>query len=377
MQHAVILEMRLIPVWFQRALQAAGYAALTIALLWSVLALWFYDVLPAPLPRVLSVAWAVSLLVLFFAWRVFGLRPLLARHCPWLPQWFTHGVPHAGAIAAALIGYASIYMAWKLKTPSADRAWVEEQARDISVRYGNGTAVLENVRNAVHRGPGDADIRWETRTYPLDAIQSLDVIIEPFMEFEGISHFIMSFGFEDGRHLAVSVEARVEAEEDFGIIAAMFKEFELVYVVGDERDVLWSRVFVQDHPVFVYPVRVTDREQLRALFVLVLNHAAALGNRPQFYNTLLNNCTNAQLRHIEYLTASRFPWLDYRLILPGFVDRFLFDHGVIATDLTLEELREESLINPRAVDPAAMDEVEWSRRIREKPSGQGPVEAGQ
>lgn len=356
--------MSLIPVWFQRVLQCVGYAVLGVALLWSVGALWFFDPLPAPLPQTLAVLWVIVLLVLFFGWRIFGLRPVLARHCPWLPDWFTSGVPRTAAIVAAVAALVVIRAAWSLKQPSADRTWVPGQARDVVVRHGEDVVTIENVRNTTHHARGEADVKWETRDYDLDGIRTLDVIIEPFMEFEGISHFIMSFGFEDGEHLAVSVEARVEADERFGVLAALFKEFELVYVVGDERDLLWSRVAFEEHPVFVHPVRVREREQLRALFVLVLNHAAALAKRPRFYNTITNNCTNAQLRHVEYLSAIPFPWWDYRLIFPGFIDRFLHERGAIDNSMPLEELRESALINPRVRDPAGMTGPEWSRAIR-------------
>jgi hypothetical protein len=358
--------MKMIPVWFQRILQFAGYVVLMIALLWSLVALWFlHPPLPPLVAHIAAVCWLISLLLLFFGGRVFGLRPLLAKRAPWLPRWATHGIPHTAAISAALVGFAAIRLLWEMKTPSDAREWVSDQSRVPYVRFEEGGKVsIENVRNTFYRTNDDFDVRWETRTYSLDQIRTLDLMIEPFMEWQGISHFLLSFGFDNGDYLCFSVEARVEAAERFGILPALFKEYELVYIAGDERDLLHRRVNLQHHNLFLYPVKVRDREELRALFVLVLNHAAKLKTRPEFYNTLIRNCTNSQLRHIEYLTASQFPWWDYRLILPGYVDAMLHSYGAIDNTVSLETLRKRSVINAQATPPGAMSGPDWSRQIR-------------
>jgi hypothetical protein len=109
---------------------------------------------------------------------------------------------------------------------------------------------------------------------------------------------------------------------------------------------------------------VRNREQVRALFVLVLNHASRLSERPRFYNTLTQNCTNTVMRHIEYLTASEFPWWDYRLILPGYIDLFLYEMGAIDSDLPMAELRQACLINERVLPPDGLSGPGWSAKIR-------------
>jgi hypothetical protein len=360
--------MKLIAPWLQRILLIVGYGTLTALLVWSILALWFgTPPLPRILARITAVVWLAGLLFMFFGWSMFGLRKFLKAHVPWLPDWVVVGLPRTAAISVALAGFLIIRLLWTLKQPSDDRVWVPDQARVPVVQYGQSSVTIHNFRNTLYRTRDDFDVRWETRTFALDQISSLDIMIEPFMEWQGISHFLMSFGFEDGEHVCVSVEARVEETEEFGILPALFKEYELVYVVGDERDLIHQRVNFQGHPVHLYPVRVDDREQLRALFVLVLNHAAKLKKRPQFYNTLIRNCTNTQLRHIEYLTASDFPWLDYRLILPGYVDELLHAIGGIDNNRPLQELRAASRINERAVPPEGLSGPGWSARIR----GQG------
>jgi hypothetical protein len=368
--------MSLLPLWVQRALVAVGYAILAGAIFWSFGALWYFRVVPLWLARTAALLWMASIPFLFFGTRALGLRPLLAGRAPWLPRWVTHGLPAEAAVSAAWTVVVAIALAWGLKRPSADRVWVPSQARDPVVRYLDGEVEVRNVRNTRYRSADDYEVRWETRRYRLDGVRSLDVMIEPFMEWRGISHFLMSFGFEGGEHLCVSVEARVEAGEGFGIVPAVFNEYELVYILGDERDLIGQRVKVQGHSVYLYPIRVTSREQVRALFVLVLNHASRLSERPRFYNTLTQNCTNTVLRHAEYLTASEFPWWDYRLILPGYIDLFLHDMGAIDTSLPMDRLREACRIDERVVPPGGLSGPEWSAKIREHIPELGPVTPG-
>ncbi len=361
----IAVSMKLLPAWSQRIFQFVGYTALFIALLWSILALWYlHPPLPRLAARLLSIGWFLSIVLLFFGGRAFGLRPFLAHHAPWLPRWATHGVNHSAALGAALIGFFAIRFAWELKLPSDNREWVADQARTPVARFAEGSVTIENVRNTLYRTDEDFDVRWEARSYPLDQIRSLDIFIEPFMEWQGISHFLLSFGFENGEYLCFSVEARVEAAESFGILPALFKEYELIYIAGDERDLLHRRVNLQNHDVYRYRIHSRNRENLRALFVLILNHGAKLKSRPQFYNTLIRNCTNSQLRHVEYLSASNFPWWDYRLIFPGYVDAMLYEYDAIDTSTSLAELRLRSRINENAPPPGELSGPEWSALIR-------------
>ncbi len=339
--------------WLQKLLQVAGYVALAFLGLWAFGALWFWDVLPLVISRFLALGWLVLVIWLFFG--VPGRRGGLCD-----PP-----MPVTGAIWSTLAGIVMIAILWSWKTPSAVRDWQPAHARNPVVSYDGGQVTIENFRNFTYRSMEDFDVNWETRTYSLNEIQSLDIFIEPFSEFRGISHFFLSFGFANGEHVAVSVAARIEQDENFGLLPSIFKEFELLYSVGDERDLVHRRVNHQKHDVYLYPIAVDHVEELRAFFVLTMNHATALEKHPKFYNGATQNCTNTVLQHVEYLSATELPWWDYRLNLPGFLDDFLYEKGVIATSVPLEELREQARINDRAPDPAGMTSAEWSAMIRE------------
>ena len=52
----------------------------------------------------------------------------------------------------------------------------------------------------------------------------------------------MSFGFAGGDHIAVSVETRPEKGEAYSAIGGFFKQFEVIYILAEERDVLQLEV---------------------------------------------------------------------------------------------------------------------------------------
>ena len=56
-----------------------------------------------------------------------------------------------------------------------------------------------------------------------------------------IAHIFLSFGFGTDDHLAVSIERRDEIGEGYSTIKGLFRQFELFYVVADERDVIRLR----------------------------------------------------------------------------------------------------------------------------------------
>jgi hypothetical protein len=126
----------------------------------------------------------------------------------------------------------------------------------------------------------------------------------------------------------------------------MLRRFEIMYVIGDERDLIGLRTNVRGDDVYVYPIRA-PREKIRALFVEMLARANALYERPEFYNTLTNNCTTNILAHANRITPNRIPY-GKEVLLPGYADELAQRLGLIDTELTLEEARVRFLVNERA-----------------------------
>ena len=69
------------------------------------------------------------------------------------------------------------------------------------------------------------------------------------------AHTHMSWAFTDGQHIAISIETRKEVGESYSAVAGFFRQYELYYVVADERDVIRLRTNYRGEQVYLYPLR--------------------------------------------------------------------------------------------------------------------------
>ncbi len=170
---------------------------------------------------------------------------------------------------------------------------------------------IENVRNFKYRSESDYDQRWETRTYNLDRIRGVDL----FLSFWGptqIAHTIASWEFDDGQHLAISIETRKEKGESYSALRGFFRQYELYYVVADERDLVGLRTNHRGEQVYLYRIRV-PASQARALLVDYLDEVNRLADHPQWYNALTQNCTTTIRGHAQNVGAGgRLDWRSAR-----------------------------------------------------------------
>jgi hypothetical protein len=218
------------------------------------------------------------------------------------------------------------------------------------------------VRNFHWTGRTTYDAVWEDRTYRLDQVATVWYVLVPLSRrWRGPAHAFVSFGFDDGRYLAISVEARREAGEKYGVFKGLFRRFELAYVIGDERDMIGRRAVYDGTDVLLYPIRA-DRAAVRAMFTGMLERANQIQGQPEFYNTLTNNCTLNLVRHVNQISPGRIP-SSWRVILPGYSDDVANSLGLIDSTLPLDQARERFRINDRA--RAAIDSAAFSRLIRQ------------
>jgi hypothetical protein len=265
----------------------------------------------------------------------------------------------AAALVAVLLG-AGMF-AWSRVRPSHDRDWSPAQARLPVAAFEDARVTIRNVRVFDWPEAGEPVERWEDRSYDLDAIERAWYVIAPFdAGWRGPAHAFISFSFADGAHVAVSIEARRERGEEYSMVKGLLKQFELVYIVGDERDLLGSRVWRQKDEVFLYPVRA-PADGVRRLFVDMLGRVNGIAERPEFYGTLRSNCTTNLLAHVNALLERRIRW-GPRILLPGWSDAVAMRHGLIETDLPLEEARRRFRVNDAAMQHAAA--ADFSRGIR-------------
>jgi hypothetical protein len=176
----------------------------------------------------------------------------------------------------------------------------------------------------------------------------------------GPAHTFMSFGFAGGEYVAVSVEIRKERGESFSPLKGLLRQYELMYVVADERDAVRLRSNFRRDSVFLYRIHTTP-EKARQLFVGMLKRANALAERPEFYNTLTSTCTTNIVRHVNAIAPRRVP-RSYKVLLPAFADELAYDLGLLDPARPFEETRRRALINPRAL--AHGDDPRFSLAIR-------------
>jgi hypothetical protein len=244
--------------------------------------------------------------------------------------------------------------------PSNDREWTPGMEIMPKADFGENQITVHNIRSSRYRTYDDFDVSYYDKTYDLDELKSVYFIVVPFNEMPGIAHTMLSFDFGDRDYLAVSVEIRREKGEKYNVLKGFLRQYELMYVVADERDVIDKNADKLPSEVFLYRTTATP-EQARELFVDVMKRANQLIDEPEFYNTLLNNCTTNIRRHINHLKTDRVPY-DYRVLLPGYSDHLAYDLNLIEHKGTFEQTRESSRINYQAY--LYQDDPEFSQKIR-------------
>ena len=265
-------------------------------------------------------------------------------------------------VLAILVGLVLVLLLgnWLVVQPSTSRAWASGQQRAPQAIITGDSLVIRDVRNFEWKPDGSAVERWDTRHYDLSKLESAWFALAPFeRENRGPAHTFLSFGFSDSQYVSISVEARREQGEDYALLKGLLRRYEILYVIGDERDVVGLRVQRGDD-VYLYPIR-TSKEKVRALFVEMLERANQLAIEPEFYNTLTNNCTTNILEHANSVSPGRIPY-GKEVLLPGYADELAQRLGLIDSDATIEQVRARYLINERA--SKAVGDSLFSLRIR-------------
>jgi hypothetical protein len=244
---------------------------------------------------------------------------------------------------------------------SNERNWAADHEQLASAEFRGNQVEIHNIRNCEYTTAEDYVLRYYNKTFNLDKIRSVDFIIVPFADMPQIAHVMLSFGFENDQYVCVSVEIRREKGEKYSPVAGFMRQYELMYVVGDERDLIQLRTIHRLDDVYVYRTRATP-EKARMLFVDMLERANKLAREPEFYHTLTNNCTTNVVHHINKLWPNRIAY-NVQVILPGYSDRMAFALGLLDTSKSFEETRVAARVNPLAY--VHRDSPRFSAAIRE------------
>jgi len=305
------------------------------------------------LALLLAVAWGVVALTLDGPGRLAGALYALASLAllvglrPFRRGWL------------AALGLFLLVLGWWLSlAPSNERAWLPDVARLPRMRIEGERLEVTNLRAFRYRSESDFDERWEERSYDLATVTGLDLAVCDWGE-KWIVHTILSWEFADGRHLAISIETRKELGEGYSAVRGFFRQFELYYVVGDERDLLGVRTNVRGERVRLYRLDVAPAAA-RALLRSYAARVERLAREPAWYNAATHNCTTTIRLHAEELGAAH-PW-DWRILVNGKGEELLYERGQVDTALPFEELRAKSDVTAAA--QAAGEAPDFSARIR-------------
>lgn len=328
----------------KRVLRAAGRGlartTFVLAHLWCVGAVWFLTNGPR--------WWTIALALLL----------LVALPVAWY-RWPSHRKQLWAVAGGAVL---ALFLLGLLKQPRTDRDWTPDMARVPIVHRAGDQVRIENVRDFLYRGEEDYDVVWLDQTYDARDLVSIDFLVERFHAWDALAHTLLSFGFRDGRRLVISVEVRREAGESFHPVAGIYRQFELQYVIGTERDLLGLRTNVRKSRAWLYPVRTTP-ERMRAVFLAMVARADALRQEPEFYNTLTSSCTTNIAWHVRELVPGRIP-RDVRILLPGHAAALAHELDLIDTDLPLADAMAAYRIDVVAQE-GPLDE-HYSVRIRSR-----------
>lgn len=243
-----------------------------------------------------------------------------------------------------LAAFAVVLVWWLLMPPSNSRNWQADVALLPWAEIQGARVTIHNIRNCDYRSETDYTVRYYDRTFDLAALQSIDLSLV-YWGSPAIAHTMLSFGFQGNGFVCFSVEARKQVGEAYSSIKGFFRQYELIYVIADERDLIGLRTGYRGEQVYLY--RLTESSHLaRKVFLDYLREVNALKERPEWYNALTGNCmTSFRIHKAPYNPDAR---LDWRLIVNGYLDEMLYERKAIDTTLPFAELKRRSLINGRA-----------------------------
>ncbi|HVJ40395.1 MAG TPA: DUF4105 domain-containing protein [Dongiaceae bacterium] len=251
-----------------------------------------------------------------------------------------------GAVAG-VGGFVAVLAWWLTLMPSDIRSWQPDVDRTAWAEIGDDDVVIHNIRNIDYRTETDFTPHWETRHYSLAQLQAIDLFIT-FWGSPWIAHPILSFQFADGEHLAISVETRKEVGESYSAIRGFFRQYELIYILADERDIIRLRTnYRAGEEVYLYRTTATAASA-RAVLLDYLRSVNELHERPAFYNALTSNCTT-NIRIHTAAASGVLPAWNWRLLLNGKGDEYAYEQGRLIRDgLSFEELKRRAHINDAA-----------------------------
>jgi len=228
--------------------------------------------------------------------------------------------------------------------PSNDRKWSQNHAVLQTATFNGNIVTVHNIRYSRYESAEVYTTQYYDATFNLDDIRTIDLVMVPFQGLDRLAHVESSFGFADGRHIGMSIEARYEEGEKYDPAAAGLRQFELIYVFADERDMIRLATDVNKNDVFIYRLNFEPHE-VRTMFVDALQRANKLAAQPEFYHPITNSCVTNLIDHINKGRPRAVP-REYRTLIPGLLDSYMYDLKLVTTPAkTFKEAKDLAKVN--------------------------------
>ena len=262
-------------------------------------------------------------------------------------------------ILSCSILFIAVLTWWLGLEPSNSRNWQADVSRLPSVEMSGDTITFHNVRNFEYRSETDFTPRWEDRKFKLSDLSGADIYFSDWGA-AGIVHTIVSWDFGPGQHLAVSIETRKKVGDTYSAIRGFFRQYELYYVLADERDVIGLRAKYRGEKLHLYRIRMplTVAHGILKSYIGNINH---LQSQPEWYNALTSNCTTSIRLNVQNAGAAK-P-LSWRHLANKHLPKLLYEYKTINTDLPFSELEKRSDITEIA--KTAVNDPKFSEIIRQ------------
>jgi hypothetical protein len=313
---------------------ASAWTAAALVTAWSGAALWF-DVRVPWLRAPLAIGYVAAILAAVIAMKA-----------------------RKRALGACAAGFVAVLAWWLTLEPSNARHWQRDVAVLPHADVDGNRVTIHDIRNCDYRSETDYDVRRYDRTFDLDALRTVDLFLVHWGS-PMIAHTMVSFGFDGGAYVCVSIETRKEVGEEYSAVRGFFRQFELTYVVADERDVVRLRTNFRREDVFLYRLHAPPHEA-RGFFLEYVARINALYAHPEWYNALTSNCTSNIRGHAKPFMQDKH-W-DWRFLFNGHLDELVYRRGALGAELPFAEWKRTAYVNPLA--EAAGPGADFSERIR-------------
>lgn len=260
---------------------------------------------------------------------------------------------------ACVISLALLYLL-TLK-PSNNKVWNEQFAVNTNIEVNGNEYTFKNVRDWKWDKNGVVSKEYLDKTYDINELENVWFLLQPFDSNKRLAHTFLIFDFSNGETISLSIEARREQGETYNGLLGAFKQYEIMYMWGTEKDFIGKRAVYDNQTIYMYPLKIND-EYKKQLFIHLVNKTNSLYSNAEFYNTFTSNCTNSLAKVANEINKNSVP-VNISWWLTGLSDKYLYKLGYINTNTPVEQIRQKYTITQFANEH--INEGDFSRKLRD------------